>query len=60
MQFLLRFSNPLVLILLFASALFVNQALLTGGPYPAEKHDGDLGGELAEPDEETNCVFMTS
>jgi P-type Mg2+ transporter len=38
--------------------LFVNQALLTGEPYPAEKHDGDLGAEVAEPDEETNCVFM--
>jgi Mg2+-importing ATPase len=38
--------------------LFVNQALLTGEPYPAEKHAGDLAGEIAEPDEETNCVFM--
>jgi P-type Mg2+ transporter len=38
--------------------LFVNQALLTGEPYPAEKHDDDLAGEIAQPDEATNCVFM--
>ncbi len=44
--------------LIKARDLFVNQALLTGEPYPAEKHDGDLAGRIAQPDEETNCVFM--
>ena len=44
--------------LIAARDLFVNQALLTGEPYPAEKHACDLAGEIAQPDEETNLVFM--
>ena len=44
--------------LIAARDLFVNQALLTGEPYPAEKHACDLAGETAQPDEETNLVFM--
>ena len=44
--------------LIDARDLFVNQALLTGEPYPAEKHACDLAGEIAQPDEETNLVFM--
>ncbi len=35
--------------------LFVNQALLTGEPYPAEKHDGEVPEQSTE---ETNLVFM--
>ena len=44
--------------LIAARDIFVNQALLTGEPYPAEKHARDLTGEIAQPDEETNLVFM--
>jgi Mg2+-importing ATPase len=44
--------------LIAARDLFVNQALLTGEPYPAEKHACDLAGEIAQLDEETNLVFM--
>ena len=35
--------------LINARDLFVNQALLTGEPYPAEKHACDLAGETAQP-----------
>ncbi len=38
--------------------LFVNQALLTGEPYPAEKHDGEIPGGTEQSAEEANLVFM--
>ena len=38
--------------LISARDLFVNQALLTGEPYPVEKHAGDVSGEV------TNVAFM--
>ena len=44
--------------LLEARDLFVNQALLTGEPYPAEKHAGDLPTPVGEPAAATNAVFM--
>ena len=44
--------------LLTARDLFVNQALLTGEPYPVEKHVGDLAAPAYEPSGATNFVFM--
>jgi len=44
--------------LLTARDLFVNQALLTGEPYPVEKHVGDLAAPADEPSGATNFVFM--
>ncbi len=43
--------------LIEARDLFVNQALLTGEPYPAEKQAGDLP-HAADPGEATNTLFM--
>ncbi|HEX7954771.1 MAG TPA: HAD-IC family P-type ATPase, partial [Burkholderiales bacterium] len=43
--------------LLEARDLFVNQALLTGEPFPVEKHPGDLSGAEASVDQATNAVF---
>ncbi|MDI6773446.1 MAG: magnesium-translocating P-type ATPase [bacterium] len=37
--------------------LFVNQALMTGEPYPVEKHPGDLTGNVGMAGAE-NAVFM--
>jgi P-type Mg2+ transporter len=44
--------------LIEARDLFVNQALLTGEPYPAEKHAGDLGAGSEELSSATNALFM--
>jgi Mg2+-importing ATPase len=44
--------------LLAARDLFVNQAMLTGEPYPVEKHGGDLAVSAEEPSGATNFVFM--
>ena len=44
--------------LLAANDLFVNQALLTGEPYPVEKHAADLATPADEPSGATNVVFM--
>ena len=41
-----------------ARDLFVNQALLTGEPYPVEKRAGFLPDSATELDEATNAVFM--
>ena len=38
--------------------LFVNQAMLTGEPYPVEKHVADLAVPAEEPSGATNFVFM--
>jgi P-type Mg2+ transporter len=39
---------------------FVNEALLTGEPYPAEKHARDEGVDSSEVAEATNAAFMGS
>ncbi len=44
--------------LLEANDLFVNQALLTGEPYPVEKHAGEITGAAGDSDGEANAVFM--
>ena len=44
--------------LLSAHDLFVNQALLTGEPYPVEKHAGDLPDPAEEMSGATNFLFM--
>ncbi len=44
--------------LLKSRDLFVNQALLTGEPYPAEKHMGDLPAPVQAPAAAVNTVFM--
>ena len=44
--------------LLTARDLFVNQAMLTGEPYPVEKHVADLAAPAEEPSGATNFVFM--
>lgn len=46
--------------LIEARDLFVNQALLTGEPYPVEKHAADLPGPVGttDPDGATNTLFM--
>ncbi len=41
-----------------ARDFFVNQALLTGEPYPVEKRAGLLPGSAFELEEATNAVFM--
>jgi Mg2+-importing ATPase len=43
---------------LAARDLFVNQALLTGEPYPVEKHAGNLAVPVDEPSGATNFIFM--
>jgi Mg2+-importing ATPase len=37
---------------------FVNQALLTGEPYPAEKHAGETGGPPSDLSAASNAAFM--
>ena len=37
---------------------FVNQALLTGEPYPVEKHAGESGERAADLNAASNAVFM--
>ena len=37
---------------------FVNQALLTGEPYPVEKHAGEVGTGAADLNAASNAVFM--
>ena len=44
--------------LLAARDLFVNQALLTGEAYPAEKHAEDLPSPVEEPGQAANFVCM--
>jgi Mg2+-importing ATPase len=44
--------------LLEARDLFVNQALLTGEPYPVAKRAGDLAVPAAEPGAAENALFM--
>ncbi|WP_431857706.1 magnesium-translocating P-type ATPase [Azospirillum sp.] len=44
--------------LMEARDLFVNQALLTGEPYPVEKHAADLPQPAADPSAATNTLFM--
>jgi Mg2+-importing ATPase len=44
--------------LLAARDLFVNQALLTGEPYPVEKRAADLAPPAEEPSGASNFVFM--
>jgi len=46
--------------LLEARDFFLNQALLTGEPYPVEKHAGELAGEAVEPGAAANSVFLGS
>ena len=46
--------------LLEARDFFVNEALLTGESYPAEKHAHDEGVESSEVAEATNAAFMGS
>src|SRR5271154_6002484 len=46
--------------LLEARDFFVNEALLTGESYPAEKHARDEGVETAEVASATNAAFMGS
>ncbi|MEI7611893.1 MAG: magnesium-translocating P-type ATPase [Betaproteobacteria bacterium] len=41
-----------------ARDFFVKQALLTGEPYPVEKHPGDLPEAATELQDATNAVFM--
>ncbi|HKA53454.1 MAG TPA: HAD-IC family P-type ATPase, partial [Candidatus Binatia bacterium] len=41
-----------------AKDFFVNQALLTGEPYPVEKHPGDVTEQDTELGGATNSVFM--
>jgi Mg2+-importing ATPase len=43
---------------LSADDCFVNQALLTGEPYPVEKHAGEAATPDAALDEAANAVFM--
>jgi Mg2+-importing ATPase len=44
--------------LLETKDFFVNQAMLTGEPYPVEKHVGELTSQATELSEATNAVFM--
>ena len=39
---------------------FVNQALLTGEPYPVEKHSGEIVSGGSELSDATNAIFMGS
>ena len=41
-----------------ASDFFVNQALLTGEPYPVEKHAGEAEHSKEEPERAPNLVWM--
>jgi Mg2+-importing ATPase len=41
-----------------ARDFFVNQALLTGEPYPVEKHPGEITGEAADIESASNAAFM--
>ena len=41
-----------------ARDFFVQQANLTGEPYPVEKHAAELAPDAREPDAATNAVFM--
>jgi Mg2+-importing ATPase len=41
-----------------AHDFFVNQALLTGEPYPVEKHAGELDNKAPDRSEASNAVFM--
>ncbi|HVO48382.1 MAG TPA: magnesium-translocating P-type ATPase [Steroidobacteraceae bacterium] len=41
-----------------AHDLFVRQALLTGEPYPVEKHAGEVGADAPELVMATNALFM--
>ena len=43
--------------LLKSRDLFVNQALLTGEPYPAEKSAGDIASGVGDPAGASNAVF---
>jgi Mg2+-importing ATPase len=43
--------------LLESRDLYVNQALLTGEPYPAEKHGGDIASGSENPAGASNAVF---
>ncbi|NOT85087.1 MAG: magnesium-translocating P-type ATPase [Methylococcaceae bacterium] len=45
-------------LVLEAQDLFVKQALLTGEPYPVEKHPGVLAADATELQDATNAVFM--
>jgi P-type Mg2+ transporter len=45
-------------LVLEAQDLFVKQALLTGEPYPVEKHPGTLAADSTELQDATNAVFM--
>lgn len=44
--------------LIEAKDFFVNQALLTGEPYPVEKHPGDLEAAVANIADARNTVFL--
>ncbi len=44
-------------VVLEASDLFINQAVLTGETFPVEKRPGEVGAQAGLP-ERTNCVFM--
>ena len=41
-----------------ARDFFINQALLTGEPYPVEKHAGEIGERGADLSAASNAVFM--
>jgi Mg2+-importing ATPase len=41
-----------------ARDFFVNQALLTGEPYPVEKRPGEIGGTTSDLSAASNAVFM--
>lgn len=45
-------------LVLEAKDLFVKQALLTGEPYPVEKHSGVLAADATDLQDATNAVFM--
>jgi Mg2+-importing ATPase len=49
---------PADCLLLEAQDLFINQALLTGEPYPAEKHATPPAAAAAGPVEAANALFM--
>jgi P-type Mg2+ transporter len=44
--------------LLEAKDLFVNQAMLTGEPYPVEKRAGEIASDATELSEAANAIFM--
>ena len=44
--------------LLQARDFFVNQALLTGEPYPVEKHPGELPASASDLQDASNAAFM--